>query len=138
MNNSPIFIVDADIEDAELLQHAWNELNFPNELCFFKTADEVIQQLEKEAITPFLIISEINLPKTSGLELKKYLLEHPQTNFKSIPFVFLTGEPSQKQIELAYTFCTNGIFKKADSFAKMKQQLVDIAKYWRESLVPSK
>ena len=136
MNDSPIFIVDADIEDTELLQQAWSELDFPNQLYFFKSADEVIRQLETQDTAPFLIISEINLPKTSGLELKKYLLEHPHTNFKSIPFVFLTGQPSQKQVEQAYTFCTNGVFKKADSFGKMKQQLVDIAKYWRESLVP--
>lgn len=136
MNDSPIFIVDDDIEDAELLQQAWSELNLPNKLHFFKSAEQVIHQLETESTSPFLIISEINLPKISGLELKKYLLEHPQINFKSIPFVFLSGEPSQKQIEQAYTFCTNGVFKKADSFSKMKQQLIDIAKYWSESLVP--
>lgn len=136
MNDSPIFIVDSDMDDTDLLEKAWSELKYPNRLYFFKNAEEVIEQLETKDTAPFLIISEINLPKTSGLELKKYLLEHPHTNFKSIPFVFLTGHPSQKQIEQAYTFCTNGVFKKADSFAKMKEQLVDIAKYWRESLVP--
>jgi len=135
-NSSPVFIVDSDIEDKEILEDAWSELGFPNKLYFFKNAEEVIHQIETESVVPFLIISEIDLPKTSGLELKKYLLEHKHTNFKSIPFVFLTDAPSNKQIEQAYSLCTNGLFKKRNSFEKLKQQLIDIVKYWRESLVP--
>jgi DNA-binding NarL/FixJ family response regulator len=136
MTNAPVFIVDGDIDDKELLAEAWRELALPNQLYFFKNAEEVIWQLETNSAVPFLIISEINLPKTSGLELKKYLLEHNDTNFKSIPFVFLSDTPSQAQIEDAYYFCTNGLFKKSGSFDKLKQQLIDIVKYWRESLVP--
>jgi DNA-binding NarL/FixJ family response regulator len=76
------------------------------------------------------------LPRISGLQLKEQLIQHKYTNFKSIPFVFLTDTPSQAQIEQAYHLCTNGIFKKSDSFSKLKQQLIDIVKYWRESIVP--
>jgi len=136
MNDAPVFIVDSDIEDKELLEDAWKELGLPNKLFFFKNAEEVIRQLESDAEVPFLIISEIDLPKISGLDLKRYLLKNNHTNFKSIPFVFLTDTPSQSQIEQAYHLCTNGVFKKSDSFAKLKDQLVDIVKYWRESLVP--
>jgi len=136
MNDAPVFIVDSDLEDKDLLQDAWKELGFPNKLFFFKNAEEVIKQIESNEEVPFLIISEIDLPKTSGLDLKRQLLSHNYTNFKSIPFVFLTDSPSQTQIEQAYQLCTNGVFRKSDSFAKLKQQLVDIVKYWRESLVP--
>lgn len=136
MNDAPVFVVDDDLEDKELLEDAWKELRYPNKLYFFKTAEEVIHQLETKEEVPFLIISEINLPKFSGLQLKEYLLSHRYTNFKSIPFVFLSGDPSQAQIEQAYTLCTNGVFKKQAKFDKLKQQLIDIANYWRESLVP--
>ena len=136
MNDAPVFIVDSDLEDKDLLQDAWKELGFPNKLYFFKNAEEVIKQIESDREVPFLIISEIDLPKISGLDLKRYLLNHNHTNFKSIPLVFLTDAPSQNQIEQAYHLCTNGVFKKSDSFAKLKDQLVDIVKYWRESLVP--
>ena len=102
MNNSPVFIVDSDLDDVEILNDAWKDLGITNKLYFFKNADEVIHELENSSLVPFLIISEMNLPKTSGLELKKYLLEHKSTDFKSIPFVFLTDTPSQSQIERAY------------------------------------
>ena len=136
MNDSPVFIVDDDIEDKELIEDAWKELDWGNKLYFFKNAQEVIDELETNEEVPFLIISEMNLPKTSGLDLKKYLINHRHTNFKSIPFVFLSDTPSQNQIEQAYYLCTNGVFKKSDSFEKLKEQLTDIVKYWRESLVP--
>jgi len=136
MNDSPVFIVDGDIEDKELLEDAWKELGFTNKLYFFNNAEDVIHEMETGKVTPFLIISEMNLPRISGLELKKYLLEHKSTNFKSIPFVFLADSPSKAQIAQAYHLCTNGVFKKSDSFNKLKQQLIDIVKYWRESIVP--
>jgi CheY-like chemotaxis protein len=136
MNTSPIFVVDSDIDDQELLEQAWQELGYTNKLYFFKTAEEVIDQLETKALVPFLIISEISLPKMSGFELKQYMKEHKAINDKTIPFVFLSATISQKQIERAYDLCTNGVFQKHSSFNELKQQLVDIAKYWAESLVP--
>jgi CheY-like chemotaxis protein len=136
MNQSPVFIVDSDLEDKELIADAWQELGFENTLFFFDTAEDVIRKIEKENEVPFLIISEISLPKISGLELKQYLLKNKISNLKSIPFVFLTANPSQTQIEQAYHLCTNGLFKKSDSFNKLKQQLIDIVTYWRESIVP--
>lgn len=136
MNDSPVFIVDSDMDDKGLIEDAWQELGFENKLYFFDNAEDVIREIEAGTAVPFLIISEINLPKVSGLQLKQYLLQHKITNFKSIPFVFLTETPSQVQIEQAYHLCTNGLFKKYDSFSKLKQQLIDIVKYWRESIVP--
>lgn len=136
MNDSPVFIVDGDLEDKELMEDAWRELGLANKLYFFDNAEDVIREMETGKVVPFLIISEIDLPKISGLQLKEYLLKHKFTNFKSIPFVFLTDAPSQGQIEQAYHLCTNGLFKKQDNFRKLKQQLIDIVKYWRESIVP--
>lgn len=136
MNTAPIFIIDSDLDDQELLEQAWKELQYVNKIYCFKTAEDALYHLETEPAVPFLIISEMNLPKMSGFELKKHLMEHPLTHYKSIPFVFLSATISQKQIELAYDLCTNGVFIKHDTFNKLKQQLVDITKYWMESLVP--
>jgi CheY-like chemotaxis protein len=136
MNDSPIFIVDSDMDDQELLEQAWEELQYPNKLYFFKSAEDALDQIQSKPLVPFLIICEFSLPMMSGLEFKQHLVEHKITNYKSIPFVFLSANISQSQIERAYDLRTNGVFKKHDSFEKIKQQLIDIAKYWRESLVP--
>jgi CheY-like chemotaxis protein len=136
MSDKPVFIVDDDLEDQEILEEAWKELEFKNPLRFFKSGEEVIHHLKKDPVVPFLIISEFDLPKMNGYELKKKLLEHKSTNFKSIPFVFLSASTSQQQIEKAYDVCTNGYFIKESSFEKLKQQLIDIVRYWLKSRVP--
>ncbi|HTM92294.1 MAG TPA: hypothetical protein VL095_07750 [Flavisolibacter sp.] len=75
MNDSPVFIVDSDIDDKELIEEAWQELGLANKLCFFNNAEDVIREIESGTEVPFLIISEMDLPKISGLELKQYLFE---------------------------------------------------------------
>ena len=41
MNDAPVFVVDDDLEDKELLEDAWKELRYPNKLYFFKTAEVI-------------------------------------------------------------------------------------------------
>jgi CheY-like chemotaxis protein len=137
MNSGPIFIVDDDTDDRELLEDAWKELEFENQLKFFENAEDVLAYLKNETVVPFLIISEFNLPKMNGFELKRKLMEEDVTNFKSIPFVFLSTSVSQPQLEQAYELCTNGFFIKEATFEGLKQQLIDIVRYWLKSKVPS-
>ena len=53
MNDAPVFVVDGDLEDKEILAEAWKELNLPNKLYFFKNAEEVIHVLETNPVAPF-------------------------------------------------------------------------------------
>jgi CheY-like chemotaxis protein len=136
MNNQPIFVVDDDIDDTDLLEDAWKELEFKNKLKFFRNAEDVLEHLKTNSTVPFLIISEVNLPKMNGLELKRKLMEEDYINYKSIPFVFLSTSVSQSQIEAAYEVCTNGFFIKEATFEGLKQQLIDIVRYWLKSKTP--
>jgi CheY-like chemotaxis protein len=136
MNNGAVFIVDDDIDDAELLKDAWEELEFKNQLKFFQSGEDVLSNLKNESEVPFLIICELNLPKMNGFELKEKLMADEYTNYKSIPFVFLSTSASQSQVQEAYELCTNGFFIKEPTFEGLKQQLIDIVRYWLKSKVP--
>ena len=57
MNERPIFIVDDDFEDQEILEEAWKELEFKNPLRFFKSGEDVIHHLKKDPVVAFVIIS---------------------------------------------------------------------------------
>ena len=50
MNDSPVFIVDGDEEDKELIEDAWLESGFTNKLYFFNNAEDVIRELEGPAL----------------------------------------------------------------------------------------
>lgn len=136
MNTAPIFIVDDDMDDKDLLKEAWEELEFTNQLVFFKSGEEVLQYLKAEPVVPFLILCDVNIPRMNGFELKKKLFEDSSIRYKSIPFVFWSGMVSQAQIQEAYNLGVNGFFVKQNSFSEIKQSLVEIVKYWMKSKVP--
>jgi CheY-like chemotaxis protein len=136
MNDGPVLIVDDDVDDRELLQDAWLEMGFVNELLFFSSGEEVLDFLYTEKVIPFLILCDVNIPRMDGFALKSKLLEDTELNYKSIPFVFWSSEVSNKQILQAYDLGVNGFFVKGSTFDEIKQSLRDIVAYWQKSKVP--
>jgi len=136
MNTAPILIVDDDLDDHEFLQEAWEELEFTNELIFFSNAEEVLNYLKQEVTVPFLVISDVNLPKMNGFELKKKLLEDDSVNYKTVPFVFFSNTATNTQIEKSYDLGGNGFFIKGQNMLEIKKTLTDIVNYWQKSKAP--
>lgn len=136
MNTAPILVVDDDLDDQEFLQEAWEELAFPNELIFFSNAEEVLNYLKQEVTVPFLIISDVNLPKMNGFELKKKLLEDDSVNYKTVPFVFFSNTATNTQIEKSYDLGGTGFFIKEQNMLEIKKTLTDIVNYWQKSKAP--
>ena len=136
MNTAPILIVDDDTDDWEFLEEAWKELEFTNQLKFFKNAKEVLNYLKEEEVIPFLIISDVNLPGQDGFQLKKKLLEDDTMNYKSIPFVFFSNSASDEQVKKSFDLGSNGFFIKGKNIQEIKNNLSDIVKYWQKSKTP--
>lgn len=135
MKDAPVVVVDDDVDDRDFLTEAWDELNYPNTLVFFDTAEDVLEYL-KYKDTPFLILCDVNLPKMNGFELKEKILEDKATNYRSIPFVFWSTVVSKAQIQKAYDLGGNGFFVKGDSLDEIKRSLISIVNYWKNSKVP--
>ena len=136
MNTGPVLIVDDDEEDREFLEEAWKELEFTNTLLFFNNGQGVLDYLKSDKETPFLIISDVNIPGMDGFQLKKKILEDRSANYKSIPFVFWSTQVSPSQIQKAYDLGVNGFFVKDNNLQELKQSLSDIVKYWLKSVTP--
>ena len=135
MNNSPVFIVDDDHDDREFLSEAWKELGYKNLLKFFDTGEDVLAHLKTDPTVPFLILSDVNLPKMDGFELKK-IIEDSIVKHKSVPFVFWSNFAAKAQIRRAYDLAANGFFIKETKFEDIKKSLVQIYEYWQKSLAP--
>src|SRR4051812_8228741 len=118
MNTAPILVVDDDLDEQDFIMQAWEELPFENELVFFTNADDVIKYLKEQEVAPFLIISDVNLNKTSGFELKDKLLHDKSLNHKSIPFVFFSNSAPNKQVSKSYDLGSNGFFIKGNNITE--------------------
>ena len=137
MNNNPIYIVDDDKDDEDLIREAFRDLGITNELRFFSTGEGVLYELNNSETVPFVIISDINLPRMDGFQLREKVLEGASIKDKSIPFIFWSTSASEAQIKRAYDLAAHGFFLKGRTYNELKQRIQEMIKYWSASLTPS-
>ena len=135
MDLAPVFIIDDDKEELEMIQEIWQEFDFKNPLELFSSTEDLFERL-KENINPFIIIADVNLPKMDGFTLRQKLAEDPSLKYKSIPFVFWSTLASNEQIKRAYDTCGHGFFIKGRNYNDIKDSLKLIMSYWKTSKVP--
>jgi len=133
-----IIVIEDDLDDQVILKEALDELEVKNHLQFFVDPEEAYGYLMSMSGKPFLILCDINLPKLSGIELKKKIDSTDYLKKKAIPFIFLTTADEQKHIDRAYDLTNlQGYFRKGQSLEEIKEKIKTILDYWTVSLHPS-
>ena len=131
-HTGPIILVDDDPEDEELLREVLHDLGVPNKLVHFNVCSKAFDYLSTTTENPFLIISDVNLPKQSGIEFKRQIDEDPFLRSKSIPFVFLSTSIDQNSVNTAYKEMTvQGFFQKPISFSELTNMIKLLIDYWQ-------
>lgn len=136
MNNPPVFIVDDDFDEREIIQDILQELDVQNPVLFFESGYAVLDYLQKDPTNPFIIICDVNLPQMDGLTLRQRFTNENSLHYKSIPFVFWSTTASNEQIKKAYDFGAHGFFFKGHNYSEIKESLNTIITYWKSSKVP--
>jgi len=134
--NGPIIIVEDETEDQELLKDVFEELKIPNAVRFFDTAASALEYLVSSLEKPFLILSDIYLPKMSGLDFLKRIHEDLQLRKKCVPFIFFTTGSNSSMIEQAYLMNAQGFFVKPITSEQLQQSLNAIVDYWKFARLP--
>ena len=136
--SGPIIIVEDDQDDKELFEEITREIGIENELIWFDNAIDVFEYLETTRDLPFLIFSDVNMPRQNGFEFKKKIDTDPVLRRKSIPFVFFTTSVSQHDVDEAYkTMTVQGFFIKGHNYNDMKLLLKNIYYYWANCRHPN-
>jgi CheY-like chemotaxis protein len=136
--DKPIILVDDDREDEELLKEALEELGIENKLIHFENCIIALDYLKRTTVVPFIIISDINLPKRNGLDFKRQIDADQQLRSKSIPFIFFTTTKDKRSVDTAYKEMTvQGFFQKPTSFHDLKRIIKIIFDYWQECKHPN-
>jgi CheY-like chemotaxis protein len=133
----PIIIIEDDPDDQLLLTEVFKDLNFNNEIIFFEDGEKALEYLVKTAIEPFLILSDINMPKLNGMELREKIHTNEDLRIKCIPYLFFSTSAEQKHIVDAYSKSVQGFFVKPHSFDKLKYTIKIIVDYWQECESPN-
>lgn len=128
-----IIIIEDDQDDQRLLEDAFYELNLPNERLYFNDGDAVLDYFTYSLGSPFLIFSDIRMPRVNGMELQTALRKGSDVALCCVPYLFLTTTLNHQHIVDAYSKSCQGFFKKPDDFQKLKELLNIIITYWSKS-----
>ena len=135
--NGPIIIIEDDLDDQEILTEVFRKLDYPNELIFFTDGQEALNYLNQPTTLPFIILSDVNMPKLSGFELRAKLKTDADLAVKCIPYLFFSTALNQKAVIDAYSMSVQGFFVKQSSMSELEKTMTVIMEYWKRCVVPN-
>lgn len=133
----PIIIVEDDLDDQQLLAETFKILNYKREVIFFSDGFEALKCIESSETAPFLILSDVNMPRINGFELKNAIHKSSKSNVRIIPFLFFTTGAQKEAIEEAYANSAQGFFIKPSNMRQLQSIIRKIVDYWEECYSPS-
>jgi Response regulator containing CheY-like receiver, AAA-type ATPase, and DNA-binding domains len=133
----PIIIIEDDLDDREILLEVFKELDYKNEVIFFTDSLKALEYLTNTEVEPFIVLSDINLPKLSGMKLREKIHNNEDLRMKSIPYLFFSTSAEQEHVIDAYSRSIQGFFIKPNNYQKLKTVVRKIVEYWQECESPN-
>ncbi|HEX8270782.1 MAG TPA: response regulator [Flavobacterium sp.] len=133
----PIIIIEDDLEDQNILNEVFISLNYKNKIIFFDQAEKALEYLINTNVEPFIIFSDINMPKLSGMELRNKIHENEDLRLKSIPYLFFSTSAEQKHVVDAYSKSIQGFFVKPNTYEQIRETMKVIITYWEHCVSPN-
>jgi CheY-like chemotaxis protein len=123
-----ILLVEDDEVDVKALKWAFEKLKVANPLLIAHDGVEALEML-KDLPRPYLIITDINMPRMNGIELLRKIRQTPEFR-DSIVFVLTTSNDEQDKID-AYDLNVAGYMLKTDMGTSFSRAISLIDNYWK-------
>ena len=143
-----ILIAEDDADDRYLLQTAFEENGFKDQLRFVENGVEVLDYLKDQAgkldssddedhpALPRFILLDLNMPKKDGREVLREIKQHP--NLRKIPVIIFSTTNNEQEMKRCYELGANSYITKPNSFEQMLHIVADLRQYWmRTSSIPA-
>jgi CheY-like chemotaxis protein len=135
--NGPVIVIEDDEDDKEILQQVFKKLGYTNELLFFLNGEDALDFLNHTDKIPFIILSDINMPKLDGFALRQKIKTDAELEIKCIPYLFFTTASSQKAVIDAYSMSVQGFFIKQNTQSEIEKTISVIMEYWLRCSSPN-
>jgi CheY-like chemotaxis protein len=137
LKDGPIIIIEDDKDDQYLMGEILREIDCGNEVIFFEDADAALEYINREDVHPFLVLSDINMPRMNGLDLRQMIFTNDLLSEKCIPYLFFTTGADKKMVTRAYSMSVQGFFQKPSSHEKLEGMVRSIISYWKYCIAPN-
>ena len=132
-----IIVIEDDLDDQYILAGIFKKLNYKNEVIYFSDGHKALEYLITTDDQPFLILSDVNMPKLNGLELRRKIHENEKLSLRCIPYLFFTTSANNKSVLDAYSMSVQGYFMKPSKVSDLENTIRKIVDYWLECYAPS-
>jgi CheY-like chemotaxis protein len=137
-NDGPVMVIEDDHDDQYLLSEVFKKLGYANEVLYFFDGQEALDYLKATDITPFVILSDINMPRLDGFALRDKIQIDAALQVRCIPYLFFSTAVSQEMVINAYSLSAQGFFIKQNTMAELEKTIAVIMEYWKRCAAPNK
>ena len=128
-----ILLVEDNEADIVLTKNAFKSFNIQNNLNVCRNGEEGLNYLFKreeyaDALTPDLVLLDLNMPKTNGLEVLEEIKNDPRLSM--VPVIVLTTSSAEQDIVKSYQHHANSYIKKPIDFMEFVEVIKEIENYW--------
>jgi CheY-like chemotaxis protein len=128
-----ILLVEDNEGDIILTTEALTEGKVINSISVVKNGEDAISFLEKkekypDAVTPDLVLLDINLPKMNGHQVLKNIKKNKK--LKHIPVIIFTTSSSEKDIAESYSNDANYFISKPVDIEEFLKVAASIQNFW--------
>lgn len=130
-----IYIVDDDLSYRDILELVFKGINPLWKMCFFDDSEKFLDDMKKEEnhqVHPHLIIIDINMPRIDGIEVIRRLRLMPR--YKYTPLLLSSTSQNPRENTGCYDVGGNGFFSKGFSMDILRRDIMNICKYWFETI----
>ncbi|ARD43376.1 response regulator [Colwellia sp. PAMC 21821] len=128
-----ILLVEDNEGDIELTREAFEDAIFRNNLHIAEDGDIALDYLFKRngyegAVTPDIILLDLNLPSTDGKEVLEIVKTDPL--LRRIPVIVLTSSEADKDVIESYDLHANCYIVKPVSASEFMKVVKDVERFW--------
>lgn len=129
-----ILVIEDDEDDRDILKEIFRDLGYRNTIVFFSDSTEALKYIRKPDVEPFIIISDINMPKLGGFELRNIILEEELLNDKNIPYIFISNAQDDHSVRQANKLSIQGYIHKGTDYNVYKGKIKSLIDFWRDNI----
>lgn len=132
-----IYLIDDNRSDLELAREAFSEHAGEVDLTTCSGAADALACLrDPRQPLPDVIVTDLNMPITSGLEFLKVLKADPA--LRLIPVVLLSTSQDAGDVHDAYTFHASSYLVKSPSFVEFMALVDTFVAFWQDARLPGR
>jgi two-component system response regulator len=141
MTDAPVLLVEDNPDDVLLTRHAFAKNGFGDRIVDLPDGEACLAALlpgsdpYARALTPAVVLLDINLPRIGGLDVLRRIRAEQAT--RVLPVIMLTTSREQRDIAESYRLGANSFVRKPIAFSEFLAMVRILGTYWLRINEPS-